>query len=175
MITMTEAKIDREKIIRFSPGELADYLTSLEHRSELESFLQYVVTDDTLIAVLSYWAKWFTVGQRELFEAELDKAWKPRMINARWPIALNERFSSEALKYIVGYLIGFQLSYGCSIGCPFCELDAVKGDPEHLLLEQIERFFSDCGHLFNISKPVLYWASETSDHPEYFKIHERII
>ena len=90
-----------DEILKLSPKEMANYLSSLEEQGTLENFLEQAVENKSLLAQLSYWEKWLEKDQQKLLENIIERKkeiYPPE--SESLPLELEKKFSEDELKLI---------------------------------------------------------------------------
>lgn len=164
--------LSRDDILILSPSKTADYLNELENRGELESFLQVALQDDSLLAHLSYWEKWYTPEQQKIIDKIVKQKHEEESANWELPLGLEKRFTDEELSIILEQTQAIQPTFGCSKGCKLCGLDAVQGVREKVDYKLLENLYRKFGQTLQKSRPILYYASEPKDYPDYIKAYQ---
>lgn len=164
--------IEADRLLSMNPGELADFIKGVEDEGELEAFLDEVVENDQLIALLSYWEKWFPNKVRRLIDEKVTAKRKDLMERTDClPFDLENRYSEEELHYLFSCNGAMQLTFGCSKACRTCGFDAVPKVRDEMPFAQIENLFKKYGDQIGKSKWLLYYASEPSDYKRYPEVH----
>jgi len=86
------------------------------------------------------------------------------------------QFNNELIGVLFENTYAFQLTDKCSIGCLWCGFDAEilkKNDQMNFITyDEMYWIFKNYSKVLAKSKPMLHWASEPFDHPEYERIYE---
>ncbi|MFA6254182.1 MAG: hypothetical protein WC640_02965 [Candidatus Paceibacterota bacterium] len=170
--------LTREEILALAPGKLAEYLDTLDQSGQLEEYLRKALQDDSLLAHISYWEKWYKREKQTLIDDIVHERFARESVDWELPLGLEKRYSEEELRLIFINLLAFQLTFGCSKGCPNCGYDAPPGIRDQLPFEQIKNLADRYGrYLFDT---YLHHASEPSDYYDeksgkrYQDVHELI-
>lgn len=162
-----------DEILSMNPRTLAAFMNEVEVQGQMEAFLDHAVQNDALVALLSYWEKWFPEPIRKQIDEKVaeHKKSKESRPNAL-PLDLDKRFTPEELEILFSNKGAFQLTFGCSKGCKHCGFDAVPGVRDEMDFDQMENLIKRYGKQIGESHWMLYYASEPSDSEHYSDYHE---
>ena len=161
-----------KEILRMSPPELVSFLAEQEQKGQLNAFLLEASQNDALVAEFSYVEKLLKTEIGRLLDQIIKEKKEQYGQTENLPLKLDKKYSPEELKIMLPRLKAIQLTFGCSKGCPLCGFDAVPGVRDQFDYSAIANLLQQYSDQLKIARPFFYWASETSDHPEYQNIHE---
>lgn len=162
-----------DEILDMNPRTLAAFMKDVEAQGQTDTFLKHAVQDNTLVAHLSYWEKWFPESIRRQIDARVAEHRGLKGIDPdALPMDLDKKFTPEELEILFSHKGAFQLTFGCSKGCKHCGLDAVPGVRDEMNFEQMENLFKQYGEQIGASKWMLYYASEPADSDQYSDYHK---
>lgn len=168
--------VDREELLRMTPQNLAEYVKDIYDNGHLDSFLELLVNDYQLIALLSYWEKYFPEYIRKIIDCKFSEKLKNSELKNELPFDLLNRYSQKELELIFSRLGAVQLTFGCSSGCKFCGFDAVPVVRDEFSFSSLENMFKNWGkHMNEKNFKILYYASEPSDYSKYPEVHKLVV
>jgi hypothetical protein len=159
-------EVVKKELLNLAPRELSERLREMHNQNLLRTFLMEAVNDRALRAHLSYWEKWYGEPIRKLIDEIMSHSEESG--EGSLPLHLEQIYSKEQLRIIFSSLGAIQLTFGCSKNCPMCGIDAVPGVREQFPYPVLRNMFESYGALLtsnnNLSRPILYWASDPSDY-----------
>ena len=174
-----KVEVNKAELLSLSPKDLADRFRKLEKEGKLEQFINSVVSDDELLAAVSWWERWLSKSQgKEVDQAVIDRRKTEPTDTWELPLGLEKKFSEEDLKLIFSNMGAVQLTFGCSVGCKDCGFDALPGAREHLPFAQVKNLLERYGDILPKGeyptestkyKTFFFYASDPADYKSEYE------